>query len=181
MTALERIASIIDAVNRGVGVTVAWLAVLMVIVQFALVLMRYVFGIGSIMTQESVIYMHGILFMLAAAYALLTNAHVRVDIFYRPASRRTKAWIDLLGVIFLLLPFMVILWIYSYPYVAASWAVREVSRETSGIPGVWLLKTCLLIFVVLVALQGISLAFRAILLLAGRTDDHLPSAEEGGA
>ena len=76
---------------------------------------------------------------------------------------------------------MALLWIYSYPYVAASWAVREVSRETSGIPGVWLLKTCMLIFVALVTLQALSLAFRSILLLSGRTDDHMPSAEEGGA
>ena len=164
---LERTAEAIDRVNHRIGVTVAWLALFMVLVQFALVLMRYVFGIGSIMTQESLIYAHGALFMIAAGYTLLVGGHVRVDVFYREAPARKKAWIDLLGVSFLLIPVCLLIWRYSLPYVLSSWAVLEGSRETSGIQGVYLLKSCILVFVVLMILQGLSLAFRSALVIAG--------------
>ncbi|WP_421709365.1 TRAP transporter small permease subunit [Algihabitans sp.] len=164
---LERTADAIDQVNRRIGTTVAWLALFMVLVQFALVLMRYVFGIGSIMTQESLIYAHGTLFMVAAGYTLLVGGHVRVDIFYREAEPRKKAWVDLIGVTVLLIPVCLLIWRYSLPYVLSSWAVLEGSRETSGIQGVYLLKSCILVFVVLMSLQGLSLAFRSILVIAG--------------
>lgn len=164
---LERTADWIDRLNMTVGTTVAWLALFMVVVQFALVLMRYVFGIGSIMTQESVIYAHGALFMIASAYTLLVGGHVRVDVFYREAPPRKKAWVDLLGVTFLLIPVCLLIWRYALPYVLSSWAVFEGSRETSGIQGVYLLKTCMLVFVVLMILQGLSLAFRSTLVIAG--------------
>src|SRR5690554_3054538 len=104
MTALARIASLIDALNERVGRAVSWLAILMVLVQFVVVLQRYVFGIGSIWMQESIVYMHGLLFMLVAGYTLLHNSHVRVDVLYRTMSPRAKAWVDLLGTIFLIWP-----------------------------------------------------------------------------
>jgi TRAP-type mannitol/chloroaromatic compound transport system permease small subunit len=176
---LERTAQLIDRTNMTIGTTVAWLALFMVLVQFALVLMRYVFGIGSIMTQESLIYAHGALFMVAAGYTLLVGGHVRVDVFYREAAPRKKAWIDLLGVVFLLIPVCLLIWRYSLPYVLSSWAVLEGSRETSGIQGVYLLKTCMLLFCILVILQGISLAFRSALVIAG-VRESVGQATAGG-
>jgi TRAP-type mannitol/chloroaromatic compound transport system permease small subunit len=176
---VERTADLIDYTNDRVGRTVAWLALFMVLVQFALVLMRYVFGIGSIMTQESVTYAHGALFMIGAGYTLLVGGHVRVDVFYREASPRRKAIVDLCGVVFLLIPVCLLIWRYSLPYVLSSWAVLEGSRETSGIQGVYLLKTCILIFVVLMILQGISLAFRSALVLAGVRDNAGPATAGG--
>ena len=176
---LERCAALIDRVNWRVGTTIAWLALFMVLVQFALVLMRYVFGIGSIMTQESLIYAHGALFMIAAGYTLLVGGHVRVDIFYRAASPRRKAWVDLLGVVFLLIPVCLLIWRYSLPYVLSSWAVLEGSRETSGIQGVYLLKSSILVFVVLMILQGVALAFRSALVIAGLREEA-GSATAGG-
>lgn len=168
MSGLARsIAGSIDWLNDTVGRAVSWLTLFMVLVQFALVIMRYVFGIGSILVQESLIYAHGTLFMMAAGYTLLVDGHVRVDIFYRGASPRSKAIIDLFGVIFLLTPFCILMWQVSLPYVLSSWAVLEGSRETSGIPAVFALKTVILAFVVLVFLQGLSLALKSALVLAG--------------
>ena len=176
---MQRTADWIDALNMKIGTSVAWVSLFMVVVQFTLVLMRYIFGLGSIFVQESLVYGHGILFMVAAAYTMLLGGHVRVDIFYRDASTRTKALVDTFGVFGLLIPFMLLIWYYSLPYVANSWMVLEGSRETSGIPGVFLLKTTILVFVVLIILQGLSLAFRSIGVLLGQVESA-GSATEGG-
>ena len=161
------VSAFIDRLNDTVGRTVSWLTLFMVLVQFALVVMRYVFGIGNILVQESLIYAHGTLFMMAAGYTLLVDGHVRVDIFYRGASPRRKAIVDLCGVLFLLTPFCILMLVFAFPYVAASWAVLEGSRETSGLPAVFLLKTVILIFIALVFLQGVSMALKSLLVLRG--------------
>ncbi|MGH6948539.1 MAG: TRAP transporter small permease subunit [Kiloniellales bacterium] len=165
MSGLKLAAEAIGAFNERLGRLTAWLALFMVLIQFVVVLMRYVFGVGSIAMQESIVYMHGVLFMVGAGYTLLHDGHVRVDIFYREAHPRTKAIIDLLGSLFLLLPVVALIWIYSLPYVTRAWSVLEGSKETSGIQGVYLLKTVVLAFCVLVALQGIALAIRSLLVL----------------
>lgn len=157
----------IDRLNGIIGWTVAWAALALVLVQFTVVILRYVFGVGSIILQESLVYLFGTLFMLGAGFTLWQNGHVRVDIFYRDAPLRRKAWVDALGVIFFLWPLCAAVWIMGEPYVSASWAVREGSRETSGIPAVWLLKTEILVFAVLVALQGLSLLIHATRVLLG--------------
>lgn len=178
MRALHGVARAVDALNEAIGVTVAWVALLMVLLEFVVVLMRYVFGIGSVKMQESIVYMHAIVFMVAAGYTLLHNGHVRCDVFYAAAPPRKKALIDLFGVLVFLLPTcVVILWV-GWPYVAAAWAVREGSPEGSlGIPGVYLLKTVILVFAALVALQGLALAARSVLRLAG-IDEPL-AADDG--
>lgn len=164
---LNRLADGIDRLSTALGRAVAWCLLFMVLAEFALVLMRYVLGIGSIWLQESVIYAHGAVFMLAAAWTLAADGHVRVDIFYADAAPRTKAIVDLLGALLLLLPFALTLTFFSLPYVARSWAILEGSRETSGLPAVFLLKTLIPLFAALLALQGIAQALRAGLVLAG--------------
>jgi len=177
---LHRVARVIDALNEGIGVSVAWLALLMVLVEFVVVLMRYVFGVGSVKMQESIVYMHAIVFMAAAGYTLLHNGHVRCDVFYAAAPPRKKALIDLFGVLVFLLPTCALIAWVGWPYVAAAWAVREGSPEGSlGIPGVYLLKSVILVFAALVALQGIAMAARSVLLLAG-IDRATPAAPEDG-
>ena len=153
VTLLSRL---IDRLNRSIGRSAAWLALAMVLVQFTVVVMRYVFGIGSIMMQEAIIYMHGVLFMMAAADTLLQDEHVRVDIFYATAAPRTKALINLLGCALLVVPFCILLTYYAYDYVAISWSVREGSRETSGIQGIYLLKSVILVFAAQLVLQAVS-------------------------
>lgn len=177
MRALATFARSIDRVNEIIGTGIAWLALLMVLVQFIIVVMRYVFGVGSVFLQESIVYMHAVLFMVAAGYTLLHNGHVRCDIFYAAASSRQKALIDLIGVIIFLLPVCVLIVWVSWPFVAGSWAVLEGSQEgRSGIPAVFLLKTTILVFALLVAMQGLSMALRAAFVLAGMSMD-MPAAQ----
>ena len=155
------LANRIDRVNGAIGRAAAWAVLFVVVVQFVVVLLRYVFGLGSIWLSESIMYGHAILFMLAAAWTLRENGHVRVDVFYADAAPRTKAWIDLVGALLLLLPFMLVLMWFALPYVARSWAILERSRETSGLPVVFLLKTLIPLFALTMALQGVAQAIRA--------------------
>jgi TRAP-type mannitol/chloroaromatic compound transport system permease small subunit len=158
---LTTLADRIDRLNTTIGRAAAWLALAVVLVQFALVVARYVFSYGSIRLTESVTYGHATLIMLAAAWTLRTGGHVRVDVFYAHASDRTRAWVDLLGSLLLLLPFtLVLLWL-SVPYAARSWAILEGSQEVGGLPLVFLLKTLVPVFALLMALQGVAQAIRA--------------------
>jgi TRAP-type mannitol/chloroaromatic compound transport system permease small subunit len=172
VSSLAALARSIDRLNSVIGQATAWLALIMVLVQFLVVVLRYVFGLGFIWMQESIVYMHGLLFMVGAGYTLLQDGHVRVDVFYREATRRRKAWVNLLGTIFFLIPFCILIIWVSWPYVQNSWRVFEGSKETSGIQGIYLLKTVILVFAGLVVLQGVSVAARSILTLAGFEDDE---------
>jgi TRAP-type mannitol/chloroaromatic compound transport system permease small subunit len=159
MTAL---ADRIDRLTTAIGRAVAWLALVIVLLQFALVVARYLFGLGSIWLSEAVIYGHAALFMGAAAWTLRAGGHVRVDVFYAEASPRARAMIDLVGALLLLLPFALVLVWLSLPYAARSWAILERSQEASGLPLVFVLKTLIPLFALLMALQGIAQAIRAL-------------------
>jgi TRAP-type mannitol/chloroaromatic compound transport system permease small subunit len=165
----------IDAVVRQIGEWAAWLSLGMVLVTFAVVVLRYAFDIGSIALQESVTYMHAVLFMLGIAYTLGRNGHVRVDILYERLSRRGRARVDLIGTLLLLIPVcMLIIWL-GWAYVAESWRVQEASRETGGLPAVYLLKSLILIMPILLLAQGLSNAVRNWLFLAGMEEALPPS------
>ena len=168
MSSLERVANSVDAINDWIGRTLAWLTLGMVLVTFVVVLMRYVFGLGSTILQESVVYMHAIVFMACAGYALVYNGHVRCDIFYSAASRRTKATVDIIGTLVFLIPMCVLIFWVTWPYAAAAWAVLEGSPEgRMGIPAVFLLKSLILVFAGLLMLQSISVIVRSALVLTG--------------
>jgi len=165
----ETVSRPIEAIVRLVGRLSLYLIMAMAAAQFGIVILRYVFGLNFIAMQESVTYMHGAVFLLAGGYALLTDDHVRVDIFYRDASPRRKALIDLAGTYLLLFPFcFVALWAAG-PYVANSWAVHEGSMEQSGIRGVYLLKTLIPVYLTLLALAGFVTAARAAQTLKSRS------------
>ncbi len=139
----------------------------MVLLQFVIVVGRYVFGLGSIPLQESIIYSHAFLFLLGAAYTLLRDGHVRVDIFYARAGHRLRAIIDLVGSLFLLIPVCLGILLLSWSYVAGSWAISESSWESSGLPFLYGLKTVILVFCGMMILQGVSIALKSILALTG--------------
>jgi TRAP-type mannitol/chloroaromatic compound transport system permease small subunit len=160
----------IDRLNDAVGRGIAWLTLVMVLITFFVVVLRYVYAIGWVWMQESYVWLHGIVFMVGAGYTLLHNGHVRVDIFYRPKDYRYKAVIDILGSIFLLLPLVGLVFAVSVGYVADSWIRLEESREAGGLPGLFLLKSVVLVFCVLLGLQGLALAGRSLLALAGFED-----------
>ncbi len=161
-----QVANAIDRVNAAIGRAATWCCLFIVFAEFAVVVMRYALGIGSIRIEESVLYAHATLFMLGAAWTLQVDGHVRVDIFYAQARPRTRALVDLVGAIVFLAPFAAVLTMLSVPYVARSWAILERSRETSGLPLVYLLKTLIPLFAALIGLQGIAQAIRAALALS---------------
>jgi TRAP-type mannitol/chloroaromatic compound transport system permease small subunit len=170
---IDRIANRVDALNETIGRAVSWLTLAMVVVTFTVVVLRYLFNIGWIAMQESVTYMHAMVFMLGAAYTLKHSGHVRVDLIYRNRSPRTQAWIDLLGSALLLMPVCLFIGLISWEYIAASWSVLESSQEAGGIPAVFLLKSVILVMAILMILQGISQFLRSLLYLlrpAGQAD-----------
>ena len=142
----------------------------MVVITAVIVVMRYIFDAGSIWMQELVIWMHAAVFMVGAAYTLLHEEHVRVDIFYRKMSPRGRALVDLLGVTIFLLPLCGFLAFKSYDFAAASWSIHEISREPGGLPypAIPAMKSIVILMPVAVALQGISLMLRSLAVLRNK-------------
>lgn len=163
---IARIADAIDRTTAAIGRIAFWCSLYIVAAEFAVVVLRYALGIGSIRLQESVLYAHAGLFLLAAAWTLQQDGHVRVDIFYAQARPQTRALVDLFGAVVFLLPFAAALFVLTLPYVERSWLIFEGSPQPSGLPFVYLLKTVILIFAVLIGLQGVAQAFRAALTLS---------------
>lgn len=159
---MERVASLIDGINETTARLVRWLALFMVLIQFAIVVARYVFGVNSIAAQESVLYLHSALFMLGAGYTLLVDKHVRVDVFYAKASPETRRRIDIFGHLFLLLPSMAALLYWSWPSVQNSWKILEGPISVGGIEAVFLLKSLIPAFCILVMLQSVSQLIRLL-------------------
>lgn len=137
------------------GKAAAWLTLLMVLLTFLIVALRYGFNLGWIWLQESVTYLHAVVFIMAAAWALQTDDHVRVDIYYRDRSPRQKAVVNLLGTLVFLLPFCVFVLFISWNYVAVSWAGQEGSREAGGLAFVYLQKSLILVLPGLLLLQAV--------------------------
>lgn len=138
-----------------VGSAVAWLTLLMVLITFFVVVCRYAFNLGWIWLQDSIVYLHACVFMLAAAWTLQRDEHVRVDIFYRDAPPRRKALVDACGIVVFLIPFCIFLMVSSWNYVSISWAIQEGSREASGLPWVYVLKSLIILLPALVLLQSL--------------------------
>ena len=160
------IADGIDRITVAIGRIGMWCSLYVVVAEFAVVVLRYAFGFGSIRLQESVLYAHAGLFMLAAAWTLQIDGHVRVDIFYTHASPRARAVVDLVGAVVFLLPFAVVLFALALPYVERSWSIFEGSPQPSGLPLVHLLKTVILAFAALIGLQGMAQVIRAAVILS---------------
>ena len=160
----------IDRISEWTGRTAAWMTLAMILVTFVIVVMRYVFSFGLIWMQEAVTWMHAVVFMAGAAYTLRHEEHVRVDVFYRRMTATRRAWVDLVGVLVFLLPVCAFLLWTSWDFVTASWAMRESSRESGGLPYPFipLLKSVLLLMPVTVAMQGLSMALKSLQTLRSR-------------
>ena len=156
--------NLFDRISNITGKATSWLTLAMVVLTSIIVVMRYVFDAGLIWMQESVTWMHAAVFMVGAAYTLLHEEHVRVDIFFRKMSERQRAIVDLLGLVFFLLPLCGFLALMAYDFAAAAWSIHETSREPGGLPYpmIPLLKSIVIVMPVAVALQGISMLMRSI-------------------
>lgn len=167
MSGLLRAAGWITLVNTRIASAVAWLTLGMVAVYFTVVVLRYLFSIGSIALQESVTYMHAMVFMLAAAWTLAQDGHVRVDIFYSRWSARARDWADLVGSLLFLLPVAGFLFAVSLGFVTEAWRVRETSAEPGGLAYVYLLKTLILVMAAQLVLQALAQAITNVARLTG--------------
>ena len=157
------ISNIIDFINEQTGRAISWFTLIMVLVMFSIVVMRYLFNEGSIAAQESVMYMHALVFMLGAAFTLKRDGHVRVDIFYSKMSNRGKSIVNFLGNLFLLIPVCTFIFWSSWDYVMEAWRIKESSREAGGLPWTYLLKISILIMAALLIMQAIADMLRNLL------------------
>ena len=164
---LTRFADLIDGLNERIGRAIAWLVLAMVALLCAQVVARNAFDWASQGLAESATRLHALVFMLGLGYTLARDEHVRVDLLSRHWSPRGKAWLELLGAVFLLAPFCLLLLFSSLDYVAASWRILESSRETGGLPGVFLMKTVIPLTALLLLLAGLARAARAFCVLRG--------------
>tara|TARA_Y100001970_G_scaffold88509_1_gene111710 strand:- start:39 stop:551 length:513 start_codon:yes stop_codon:yes gene_type:complete len=153
---LKNLCYTINYINKIAGFICALLVVLMSLNVFLVVVLRYLFGISFIWMQETYVWMHAYIFMLGAGFTYLNDDHVRIDIIYRSSSKLYKALVDSIGIIFLLLPFLYIIWNFSYPFVYKSWQMNEISREAGGLSMLYLLKLAILLFVALLSIQAIA-------------------------
>ncbi|MFP1683305.1 TRAP transporter small permease subunit [Alloalcanivorax sp. C16-1] len=175
---MERLADLIDRLNDGIGEVLKWAMPVIALICAVVAVLRYGFGVGFPWLSESYIWLNGALFTLGAAYVLRHEGHVRVDVFYNLLSVRGRAWINLLGTLVFLYPMLYFLAVKGWPGIQRSWARLETSPTIGGLPFMYLLKSCLLGFCVLLALQGLSLMIRSV--QAIRDPSNAPSVEEKG-
>lgn len=164
---LKTALSAVEKFTEVTGRFISWATVTMVILVVLVVITRYFLGLGSIALQESVTYLHCLVFMMGFAFTLKHDGHVRVDIFYRGFSPRFKANVNLIGGLLFLIPFCLLIFFTSWDYVLASWVIRETSAENNGLPFIYLLKTLMLLMPVTLLLQGIAEIIRSGLTLSG--------------
>jgi len=163
----------VDAINDWIGRTAAWLTLGCVLTCFAVVVLRYAFGIGFPWMQELYVWQHAAVFMAGAGYTMLHRGHVNVDVLYGRLKPRGKAWVDILCTLVFLFPWLAVVAITSAPFVLSSWSIREASSTAGGLPAVYLLKSLLWVFCLVLFVQGLALIVRRGLFLAGDGDADL--------
>jgi len=147
---------------------VAWLLVLLVLMQGLVVLLRYGFSWGSIALQESVTYLHALCFMLGAAFTLQVDRHVRVDVLYRRMSLKQQALVNAVGSVLFLIPICLFMLWTSYDYVLQAWTIKERSADSGGLAIVYLLKTLIPLLAISLLAQALAELGRSILSLTDR-------------
>ncbi len=146
----------LDKFSAKTGDFLSLLPLLLVLLQFAIVLLVYVFSSGSVQLQESLQYINAMMFLGGAGYTAFKDEHVRVDLLYCNFTERGKAKVNFYGTLFLLVPFLILFWHASIPYVADSWAILETSVESSGLPFIYILKSTLLLFAFTMSVHAVA-------------------------
>ncbi|MDC3024411.1 TRAP transporter small permease subunit [Alphaproteobacteria bacterium] len=162
MNLFDKVLSNIDKININIGKLFSWLLLLMVLLTCLIVILRYLFNIGFIWMQELVRFFYAAVFLICAAYTLAEDAHVRVDIFYSKLSGKNKYLVNLVGALIFLMPVCFVTFYYSYNYVINSWLQFEGSLEERGLHAVFIMKTFIWIFSLMLFLQGISIVGKCI-------------------
>lgn len=152
--ASQQIAKIGAGLIEGLGRLSGWMLFALILLQFAVVIARYILSTNFLWAQELVIYLHAAIILFAISWAFLENKHVRLDILSNTLGRKGRRVIEIFGTLFLLFPFSLVVLYYSKNYVWQSWAVLEGSAELSGLPGIFLVKTLILVFAILLLIAG---------------------------
>jgi TRAP-type mannitol/chloroaromatic compound transport system permease small subunit len=176
MKALQTLSRRIDTLNQWVGQAVAWVTLGLVLVVFTDVVMRYLFNTSFVFTQELEWHLFAFIFLMGAGYTLLHDGHVRVDIIYQRLGAKGQAWVNLIGVVVLLIPGCILVLITSWKFVWNAWAILEGSPDPGGVPLRFLVKGCIPAGFILLLLQGLSLGINSLLQIVGleRDGDGLP-------
>lgn len=170
MAAFSHFATACETLNRRVGKLVSRLSFVLIGLMLVTVFSRYLFGISYPWQMELVLSLHAIGFLTAMGYTLAEEAQVRVDVLYTHFSARRKAWVNLLGAVFLLFPFCGCIMFYSWVYVSNSWAIHEASPEYGGMEGIFVVKAFILAGPALLVLQGIAQIAQSLATLAGNKE-----------
>ena len=173
MAGFLALSRLIDRINEFIGKTVSWAIMAAILVSAGNAVIRKAFNMSSNAWLELQWYLFGAAFLLAAAYTLKQNEHIRIDIVYGIWSRRTQHWIDLLGHMFFLMPFVLLMLYYFVPYFALSFRTGEVSSSAGGLV-IWPAKLLLLVGFFLLALQGVSEIIKKIAVMRGDMEDPNP-------
>lgn len=158
----------VEKVNDAVGRSISWLIILLVLTTFFVAIFRYGFNLGWVWLQELYVWIHGTVIMVGAAYTLLHDDHVRIDIFYRSLSERSKAFVNLFGTLLFLIPTILTVFWFVLPYVSLSWQRLEASREAGGMQGLFIWKTTMLIFCILLFFQSLALISKSLIVISGK-------------
>ncbi len=164
---MKRLFNFIDSANTSISKLVSLLILFMVVITFIIVIMRYIFGYGFVWMQELLLWFHGIILMSGISYTMLNNEHVRVDVLYRNFNKKEKAKIEIINILFFVMPLSIYLIYLSQNFVGISWAVQEISRDSGGLPfpAIPLIKTMLIIMPTLLSIQGLSILYKNIKLM----------------
>jgi TRAP-type mannitol/chloroaromatic compound transport system permease small subunit len=159
-----------DACTATVGRIVQWFSIGTVLVCATVVVLRYGFRIGFVWMQELYVWIHAAVFILGAGYVLMRDGHVRVDIFYARWRPKTKAAVELVSSVVFLLPWLALLGWTTWPFMVLSWQAGEPSDQLGGMPALYVLKICLMLFVVFMGIAMLAVMARCVLVLLGRTE-----------
>jgi TRAP-type mannitol/chloroaromatic compound transport system permease small subunit len=172
MAGLLALSRAIDRMNEFIGKTVGWLILLSILISAGNAIIRKVLNTSSNAWLEAQWYLFGAAFLLAAAYTLKQNEHIRIDVIYGMFSRRTQHWIDLFGHVFFLMPFVILMISYFVPYFLLSFRTGEVSTNAGGLI-IWPAKLLLLVGFILLGIQGISEIIKKIAIMRGDMEDPM--------
>lgn len=161
---------VINRINEFVGTTFSWFTGFLVLLIFIDVLMRYLFNFTLIWIVELETYFFALIFLLGGGYTLLHQKHVRVDLFYSNFSERRKAWVNLFGGVFFLLPWSAVSFYVCWNYFISSWQMGESSGQPGGLPALYLLKFILFVGFFLLALQAVANILNSILVITNKSD-----------
>ncbi len=167
MKVLKQLCHWIDSLNQWVGRGVAWVTLGLVLVVFVDVVMRYLFNTSFVFTQELEWHLFGFIFLIGAGYTLLHDGHVRVDIIYQRLGFKGRAWVNLGGVLFFLIPGCIMVITTSWKFTVTSFAMLEGSPDPGGIPFRFILKGCIPVGFTLLLLQGLSLGMHSFMQILG--------------